>query len=371
MQAPDPFPKLSEFSTIDTPALLVDLRIVENNIKKMQQLANKFRKNLRPHAKTHKIPLLAHLQTKSGARGICVQKVGEAEVFARSGIDDILISNEVLGRHKIARIFDLIGEGCKVSLAVDSTLGIRELHEVASDCDSKIDVLVEVDVGMNRCGIDPSDEKVLDSISNELSICKGVKFKGLMGYDGQSGEILDRSLRTETVKQAYSSLQHVRAYLEKKGFESEVMSVGGTPSAEIWAGLEEVTELQSGTYVFNDMLMVRLGVAEIEDIAAFVIGQVISRNRNRAVIDAGHKAVSIVSGKFPAVKGNGGLAVHSMTEEHSVLTSSGVNLPQFEERVSLLPDEIPATVDLWDKVVIVKANKLLGTLDVAARGKRS
>lgn len=364
----------------DTPTLVIDLDIMERNLKAMQALADRSGKALRPHAKSHKIPEIARQQIEMGARGICVQKVAEAEVFAGFGIKDIFISNEILGKQKIRRIFDLMkkkNNNCNVSLAVDSTPGIRELDEVAKDYDSEIDILVDVDVGMRRCGVDPNDEQTMDSIAQELGRSRRVNFKGLMGYDGNTASIADPNKRREAVLLARDLLLRAETFFRNKGFQAKVISAAGSHSAHLWSAVDGVSELQPGSYVFNDMLMVSLGLAKMEDIAVYVLSRVISRSKDRAVIDVGYKAAAIVDGNYPTLREEDDIqerfSIKAMNEEHTILTSShGDGLPMLEDLVVLFPFEIPATIDLWDDVICVrKKDKIVETFKVAARGKRT
>ncbi|WP_197490524.1 alanine racemase [Saccharolobus sp. A20] len=353
---------------IETPALVIDYGKTIRNIKEMQALANKSGKRLRPHAKTHKIPYLAHLQINEGAVGICAQKVSEAEVFAKSGINDILISNEVLGEKKIRKIFELINLGNKISVAVDSHIGIRELETIGKEYSNYVEVLVDVDVGMNRCGVNVNDNNSLEKIVDSLKNSPHVLFKGFMGYDGHTANIKDLKLRAEAVEKGYQDILKIKRLFEKKGLHADIVSVGGTPSASLWALKEEINELQPGTYVFYDIHQVELGVTDIDHISAYVLSQVISRAEDRVVLDVGYKGITIEQGIYPTVVSHKWLAVKSMSEEHTVL--KGSPLPDYEEKVQLIPYHVCPTIDLWDEAILVNNDKVITSLKIEARGKK-
>lgn len=353
------------YEDLQTPSFVIDLDKTMRNIREMQELANKYGKKLRPHVKTHKIPYLAHLQVSQGAVGICTQKVSEAEVFAKAGINNILISNEVLGRDKIRKVFELINLGKKIMVAVDSTLGIQELEEIGKGYSLSIDILVDVNVGMNRCGISPKES---DEIIEELRKTTHVNFVGFMGYDGHTANIRDINERKIAVDKGLEILMEVNKKFKAKGFTADIISVGGTPSAALWAEKEEITELQPGTYVFYDIHQVELGVTDINHISAFVVSQVISRSEDKVVTDVGYKGIGIELGMYPTVVSHQGLKVKSMSEEHTVLT--GDRLPQLEERVVMIPYHICPTVDMWDEAIVIKNGKEIGKLRIEARGKK-
>jgi D-serine deaminase-like pyridoxal phosphate-dependent protein len=356
--------------SVETPTLLVDLDRVERNLDRMQSLANSNGKALRPHAKTHKSVALAHAQVRRGAAGICAQKVGEAQVFALGGLRDILISNEVLGSPKARRIAGLISAGHRISVAVDSVKGIKVLEDAAEEFGVEVQVLLDVDVGMHRCGVDPNDVSLVRGIVKALRNSHRVRLEGLMGYDGHTSRIRDGREREEEVRRGWMDLMRVAKVIKEEGGEVNTISVGGTPSAHIWANLEGVTELQPGTYIYNDVHQVELGVASIEDVAALVLAQVISKGQDRVVLDVGTKGVAVDQGVYPEVVSHEGVKVVSMSEEHAVLKGEGVKGMELEERVVLAPYHVCPTIDLWDEATLVKGGKAVGVLRIDARGRK-
>ncbi|MCY0860067.1 MAG: hypothetical protein OWQ54_06510 [Sulfolobaceae archaeon] len=195
-----------------------------------------------------------------------------------------------------------------------------------------------------------------------------VIFKGFMGYDGHTASIKEFEKREEAVDSAYDILLQVKREFERGGLTPEVISVGETPSASIWATKEEVTELQPGTYIFYDIHQVELGVTDIDHVSAYVLSQVISKGEDRAVLDVGYKGVGIELGVYPTVISHKSLKVTSMSEEHTVLR--GDPLPGLEERIALVPYHICPTVDLWDEAVLVDKDRVITRLRIEARGKK-
>ncbi|GGT98781.1 alanine racemase [Sulfodiicoccus acidiphilus] len=339
---------------------MVDLDVVEGNVRRMQYLARSSGKALRPHAKTHKSLLLARLQLEAGAVGVCAQKVSEAEVFVKGGVRDVLVSNEVLGSNKARRVAELNSLGSRVGVAVDSVRGVEVLENAASDLSVEVPVLLDVDVGMHRCGVSPGNAS---SVLAAISKARHLKLEGLMGYDGHSGSLSAESREWE-VRRGWRTLEEVSRQAGSVGLRVEVISVGGTPTAHLWAGTE-ATELQPGTYVYNDAHQVELGVAREEEVSAFVVAQVVSSSGGRAVLDVGTKGVSVDQG-YPLVVSHPGATVASMSEEHTVLTAQ----LRLEERVVLVPRHVCPTVDLWDEFVAFRGGRAVGKVRVDARGKK-
>lgn len=230
---------------LDTPFIVADVDKVRANIERMQRLANANGKKLRPHAKTHKLPLVALWQVEAGAVGICVQKTEEAEVMVKHGVRDVFVSNEVIGVQKTDRLAALASMA-KISVAVDSELGVEQLSRSARSHGVEIGIYVDVDVGMHRCGVDPERAGTL---ANLTSKSPSLYFVGVMGYDGHSFKPLGNAERSKIVMESNKVVQKAVHEIRGKGMEVDVVSVGGTPSAPIWAELADVTELEpGGTY---------------------------------------------------------------------------------------------------------------------------
>jgi D-serine deaminase-like pyridoxal phosphate-dependent protein len=354
---------------LDTPFLAADVDTIKKNIFNMQKVADENGKKLRPHIKTHKLPLLAQWQMEAGAVGICVQKTAEAEIMAQHGLKNILVSNEVIGSKKTDRLAQL-ALYTELCVAVDSELGVNQLSKSAASLGAEVGVFLDVDVGMNRCGIKAEEAgKLAELVSRSANLY----LRGIMGYDGHSAKVADQNERTKTVMNSYRSIQEAVKQIRTKGLAVDTISVGGSPSSYIWAKLEGVTELQPGTYIYNDAHQVSVGVAKKESCAVQLFATVMSKpNSRKVVIDAGSKSFGFDQGKFPMpvrdVKGE----FISFSEEHGVIQSKDGDLDLFlGERLGFIPYHICVTTDLWDYIYLCKGDIVLSKMRIEARGART
>ncbi len=352
----------------ETPYMVTDLGQTKRNIHKFQEIANNGHKVLRPHSKTHKIPYLAKLQMEEGAIGICVQKVSEAEVMFAGGVSDILLSNEVVDRRKCDRVARLSKDGCRISVAVDSFEGARNLSESAAYLNQAIPVLIDVNIGMDRCGIDP--DRVLE-LHSQLKKLPNIRFDGIMAYDGQVHSP-DLSKREELVRAERKVVKGLFENLKKIDPHMKTLTVGGTPTSEIWSHFEEVTEIQPGTYVFYDIHCKEMGLCNVEEISMGIVGQVMSmKDRERIVLDAGYKSISLDQGVYPvAVNANGIVGkVVAMSEEHTVIKPEQKGI-ELGSKALLLPYHSCTTTDLWDYTWMYEGKELPFLTKIMGRGKR-
>jgi D-serine deaminase-like pyridoxal phosphate-dependent protein len=328
---------------LDTPALTADLDAVERNIARMQGYVDEHGLALRPHIKTHKLPELARLQIEAGARGITCQKLGEAEIFADAGFDDILVSFPLIGASKIERLRALSGR-VRVAVSVDSAEGADALHGL------DVDVLVECDTGGGRTGVQtPEDAARLASRSE--------RFRGLMTYPTPPG-----------------TGDWLRRALDLLG-EVEVVSVGGTPTATHAHELGLATELRVGTYVYGDRACIANESVPVEDCALRVVATVVSRpTPERAILDTGSKALS--SDLAVGVTGHGLLLEHPeaevylLNEEHGMVdVARCAAKPAIGDRVQVVPNHACVVTNLFDEIVLHRAGEVVDTLPIRARGK--
>ena len=355
-------------SELDTPFIAADIDTVKRNIARMQALANSHGKNLRPHSKTHKLPSVALWQVEAGAVGICVQKTSEAEVMVNGGVSDVFVSNEVIGSQKTDRLAGLASRA-KVSVAVDSELGVRQLSQSAKSRGVEIDIYLDVDVGMHRCGM--KLEKVA-SLAELVSKSSNIHLVGMMGYDGHSFRPLDSGERRKIVDESRSILQSAIREVSAKGIRLDVISVGGTPSTPIWAEFDEVTELQPGAYVYNDVMQVERGVSKA-NCAVTLTGTVMSKpSSDQAVVDAGSKSFAFDFGRYPIPVGDVNGEVVGLSEEHAVLRSKGGPIrADLGDRLNFIPYHICTFIDLWDKIQLCHEDEVVSTLTIDARGART
>jgi D-serine deaminase-like pyridoxal phosphate-dependent protein len=354
---------------LDTPFIAADVDTVKKNISNMQKIADENGKKLRPHIKTHKLPLLAQWQMEAGAVGICVQKTAEAEIMAQHGLKNILVSNEIIGSEKTDRLAQL-ALYTRLSVAVDSELGVNQLSESAAKLGAEIGVFLDIDVGMNRCGIKAEEASRLAEL---VSKSANLHLEGVMGYDGHSAKVADPNERTKAVMNSYRSVQEALRQIKSKGLVVETVSVGGSPSSYIWAKLEGITELQPGTYIYNDAHQVLVGVAKKESCAVQLFATVMSKpNSRKAVVDAGSKSFGFDQGKFPMPVRDINGEFTSFSEEHGVIQSKNSDLDlSLGEKLSFIPYHICVTTDLWDYIYFCKGEKVLTKMRIEARGART
>jgi len=352
-------------SQIDTPALLIDLDIMESNIAKMSDFFGKVKANLRPHTKTHKTPILAHKQISSGAIGVTCAKLGEAEVMVASGIRDVLIANEIVPIPKIARLVNLARHS-DMMVAVDDPNNVDKLSEAAQNKKVNLRILVEVDIGMKRCGVPPGEPAL--KLAQKVSKSSNLIFSGLMGYEGHTVAIPDLEERKRETEKAMSLLIQTKELIEQNGLEVRIMSGGGTGTYNITGLLPGMTEIQAGSYILMDTFY--RNVLKDFDCALSVLATVISRpSSDLAIIDAGMKTVTKESG-LPEVKGIEGAKLISLAEEHGRidLSESSADLKP-GDKVEIIPSHCCTTINLHDKFFGVRDDILESVWDIAGRGK--
>ena len=270
---------------IETPCLLIDLDVLENNIRIITDYFSNKKAKLKPHFKTFKCVTIAHKLINAGAKGITCAKLGEAEVLVNAGIKDVLIANQVVDRDKISRLAGLAHGDSKVSVAVDNEENILRLSEAASMFGSTLYVLVEVDVGMKRCGVNTAEEAL--RLAKVISRSKGLVFEGIQAYEGHLVHIPEYQKRLDGVKEVIAKITSVKEYLEKAGIKINEISGGGTGTYDMTGNNTIWTEIQAGSFVFMDTDYDRLGLS-FKD-ALTVLAQVIHKRPGFAVTDAGLK----------------------------------------------------------------------------------
>lgn len=347
------------FDDIDTPAVLIDLDVVERNVRRYQDYCDRHGLALRPHIKTHKIPELARLQADAGARGITCQKIGEAMVFAEAGFEDIMLTYNVLGAIKLARMRAL-AERTDLKLVADNELVVGQLSEGFAAEPRPLAVLVECDTGGGRCGVQ-SPEAAL-ALARRIDRSPGLAFRGLMTYPAKGA-----------VEPVQAWLAEARELCETAGLDCGIVSNGGTPG--MWRAHEVsvATEHRAGTYIYNDRSVVAAGVCDWSDCALTVLATVVSRpTETRAVLDAGSK--SLTTDLF-GLQGHGAVpdypeaSVGPLSEEHAVVDLSRCNArPGVGDRLRVVPNHACVVSNMVDQVYAVRGEQLERVLPVAARG---
>jgi len=366
LQSPPAAPGIRE-DEIDTPALLIDLDAFEHNLDHMAALLAPTRARLRPHAKTHKSPVIAALQASRGAVGQCVQKVGEAEVLAWGGVRDILVSNEVVGARKLARLTAL-APIAEVRICVDCAAQVAAVEDAARAAGQRLGVLVEIDVGAGRCGVAAGPEAV--ALAQAIAASPHLRFDGLQAYHGSAQHLRQPEERAAAIGEAADRARRTVEQLRQVGLDCPIVGGGGTGTFPLEAASGIYTEIQAGSYCFMDADYARnQAPAGPFRQALFVLATVMSAPRpGTAVLDAGHKAVAVDSG-LPLVWQRPDLHYVSASDEHGALTvGPGAAAPKLGEKVRLVPGHCDPTVDRYDWYVGVRGGRVECLWPVAARG---
>ncbi|HZV20719.1 MAG TPA: DSD1 family PLP-dependent enzyme [Hyphomicrobiales bacterium] len=344
------------FSGIDTPALLIDLDAFERNLDAMAEFCAQRPVRLRPHAKTHKSPIIAAKQIARGACGICCQKLSEAEAMVAAGIGNVLITNEIIGEAKLARLASLARQA-QIGVCADNAAAVDAMAAAAEQFGSRLDVLVEIDVGGRRCGVPPGAPAA--ELAQRIAAKSTLNFAGLQAYHGAAQHLRLPSEREAAVASARAAAEHTLHLLKSAGLSCNIIGGGGTGTVELEAASGVWNELQPGSYIFMDADYAKnkrdagAAVPAFEH-SLYVLASVMSLSSGRAVVDVGHKALSNDSG-FPAVLGKAGVAYGRPSDEHGVLEySEQAWSPALGEKVLLIPGHCDPTVNLYDWYVGVR-----------------
>ncbi|HEV2566608.1 MAG TPA: D-TA family PLP-dependent enzyme [Microvirga sp.] len=343
-----------------TPAVVIDLDVVERNIARVQGLCDAAGIANRPHIKTHKSPVIAAMQRDAGARGITCQKLGEAEIMAENGHDDILIAYNILGEEKLTRLGRLLSQA-KVTVAADNPVVVAGLPQAAAIAGRDLDVVVECDTGRRRAGVETAAEAV--ALAREIASRPGLSFAGFMLYPPESA-----------VAETQAFLDEAKAGVRELGLEPRVVSTGGTPNLVHLGKIRGVTEHRAGTSVFNDRMMLAAGVAQLEDCALTVYATVVSRaGPERGILDSGSKTLTYDTG---GLEGHGLILEHPQAriarfaEEHGFLDLSACNdRPNIGDVVRIVPNHVCVVVNMVDRLIAVRGDTIVGEMPVAARGR--
>jgi D-serine deaminase-like pyridoxal phosphate-dependent protein len=344
-----------------TPVAVIDMDRVERNIARIQKACDAAGVANRPHIKTHKSPVLAKLQVAAGARGITCQKIGEAEIMADAGIDDILISYNLLGEEKMARLGALQAKA-HMTVAADNPTVVSSLTQAAAASERPLSVVVECDTGRKRAGVETPAEAI--ALARQIADSKGLLFAGFMLYPTETGWAEAQKLYDE-------ALAGVRAH----GLDAMMVSTGGSPNLKNLGKLKGATEHRPGTYIYNDRMQVGAGVASWDDCALNIYSTVVSRaGPDRGILDAGSKTLTSDTGG--GLDGHGLILEHPeariarFAEEHGFLDLTRSNTrPEVGDVVRIVPNHVCVVVNMMDEVVMVRGEEIIGVLKVEARGK--
>ena len=344
---------------LDTPSVVIDLDIVERNVRRWQERCDRLGLINRPHIKTHKLVALARHQIAEGARGITCQKIAEAEVMADAGVEDILITYNIVGGLKLSRLAEL-ARRCRVAVVADSEPVIDGLSASMAAAGLKLNVAVECDTGGARCGVQTPASALALAVAIERA--PGLRFNGLMTYPPAGGR-----------KGSAAFLAEATDLCRRAGLAVDAVSSGGTPDMWLDDGLERVTEYRAGTYIYNDRSLVVRGAARPEDCALTVLTTVVSRpTSDRAIVDAGSKSLTsdlLGLEGYGAVRGYEAARIAALSEEHGHIDVSACeDRPAVGERVHILPNHVCPVSNLVDTVVLVRGDEVVALHTVDARG---
>jgi len=345
-----------------TPALILDLDVARRNIAAMAEYMRTVPAKLRPHIKVHKSPELARMQMEAGeALGLTTATVWEAVVMVRGGIDDILIANEVVGEEKVKALAELARDA-RINVAIDDAHNAEELSAAALKAGSTLGVLIDLDVGMERCGVRTKEEAL--RLAERVSKLRGLRLEGMMGYEGHCMLEPDPVLRVQKAHAAMDKLMDAVDHLSQAGFESKVISGGGTGTYNITGAHPRLTELQAGSYVVMDAFHAQLVPGF--PVALTVLGTVISRQGHRVVFDTGRKVIGSELG-LPRLKDVPSTTA-GIAEEHLLVDVDPGYPLKVGDRVEVISGYGPTTVNLHDVYYVVENDVVTEVWPIRARG---
>jgi len=356
---------------IDTPALVVDLDAFEGNLKKLADFAKASGVKLRPHAKTHKCPAIALKQIALGASGQCCQKVGEAEALVRGGVKDVLVSNQIVGIHKQRRMAALAKDAA-ITCCFDNAELVTQTGKVAQEFGVTLGALVELEVGMQRCGV-PAGEPVL-ALAKQIAATPGLKFRGLQAYYGTAQHLMTYEERKAAIGRASEAVRTTIELLKANGIACELVTGAGTGTYEFEATSGLWNELQAGSYVFMDTDYGRIGgknsnrYSDFEH-SLFVLASVMSVSLpGHAIHDAGLKSYSAEKG-VPWVHGLEDVEQVGISDEHGKLKlGPKAKKLKLGDKVMLIPGHCDPTVNLHNWYVGIRGGRVEQLWPIAARG---
>ena len=359
-------------SEIDTPALVVDLDIFERNLQHVASYAREHHLRLRPHTKTHKSVRVGARQLQSGAVGLTVAKVGEAEVMLGAEPPDLLVAYPVIGHSKLERLMQ-VARKTRVTVALDSVFAARQISDAARAAQVEIGILAEVDVGLGRVGVSPGEP--LLHLAQAIEKLPHLRLEGITFYPGHIKDVAETGLHA--LEQLSALLGGILADFRAAGMETRVVSGGSTPTLFHSHEVAGLNEIRPGTYVFNDLNTIRSGACTMADCAASILCTVVSTSRpHQMIIDGGSKTFSsdrLANSSevtFGHVVEAPGARFHKMNEEHGYvdMTHAGREFP-LGDRVHVIPNHICVAVNLHEQVYGLRGDTVEEVWTVDARGK--
>jgi D-serine deaminase-like pyridoxal phosphate-dependent protein len=371
-------------SALPTPQVLIDRTRAMNNVARVQSLASNAGVRLRPHSKTHKSPVVAGWQIDAGAVGICCAKIGEAEVFAGAGFTDIRLPYPI-NPVNAPRLISLM-DRATISIIVDHPDVLRGWSDAMRRAGRTLDVLIKVDVGFHRCGIDPNGDPL--GFIQAAAALPGIRLRGLLSHAGHAYHAASADQLRAIAKEEAETLADLRARAGASGIALDEISVGATPTLRFSAGQKGVTELRPGNYVYFDRTQVALGAASLDDCALTVLATVVSKHPGRIILDCGSKTltndqargIAAATGYGAVLAGDSdaldyareideALLIERLSEEHATVRVNGTTRLEPGDRVRVVPNHSCVVSNLVDVIRVVEGDEVIETLPVAARGR--
>lgn len=349
-----------ELKYLETPALIVDLDIMEENMAAMERLLADTPMKLRPHYKSNKCPAIVHRQLARGAKGITCAKLSEAEDLIACGVEDVLIANQITHPAKIARLAYL-AHCCRLTVCVDSAQNIDALQDACALQGATLHCLVEYDVGMDRCGVSTAEACL--ALAKKIRSCPNLVFDGIQAYAGNLAHEEDAARRRAESEKVEQTVRALRQYLEASGVPVREVSGISTGTVAFHGADSVYTEVQAGSYLFGDMAYRAVGVGFRN--ALFVLTSVMSRHDGAVITDAGVKSVA-VDQKTPAFLGYEHCRVE-MSEEHCALY--GDTDCRVGDQLLLIPGHCCTTINLYDRLYFVRGGRVVDRAVIESRGK--
>ena len=370
-------------SSLPTPQVLIDRRRLLQNIDRVQHMASAAGMRLRPHAKTHKSPVVARWQIERGAVGVCCAKLGEAEVFVDAGIDDVRLPYPV-NPSNASRVIALM-DRASISIIVDHLEVARGWSEAMARAGRTLDVLVKVDVGFHRCGIDPNSDAL--GFVQAVASMPGLRLRGLLSHAGHAYHAASDEELCAIARQEADTLTRLRDAASGSGIPLDEISVGATPSLRFSVRQAGLTELRPGNYVYFDRTQVSLGAASLDDCALTIMATVVTKHPGRIILDCGSKTLTNDQARgitnaagYGAVLADDGasprrvdetLVIERLSEEHATVRVAGSTRLEPGDRVRVVPNHSCTVSNLVDVVRLVEGDRVVDSLPVAARGRIS
>ena len=354
--------KLNPGEDIETPALLIDLYALERNIQTMSAFAKESGISLRPHFKTVKIPEIALMQLKAGAKGITCAKLSEAEVLADAGVENILLASQVVASSKMDRLAKLAGRINYIAVAVDSVENVHDLNDACAKQGSKLHVLVELDVGQGRCGVRSYEEGL--EVSRSAVESPNLLFDGIQAYEGHLVLNPDLQERRDGVDWLLSYVEGFKSFLEQRNIPVKEVSGGGSGTFNLTSKNNIYSELQVGSYIYMDTRYSKLELPFQQ--ALYVMCMVISKHIGVVIVDGGLKSLSTDNGD-PLLVGLNAERI-KLSEEYCTIGDPDVRL-NVRDTVTFIPSHCCTTINLYDTAYGIRDGSIERIFEVKGRGK--